>query len=239
MFAFAAQTFLMLFWINAPYGRFARSGWGPTLRARVAWLLMESPAVLVFAAVYFNGGKALETVPLVLFAAWQGHYVVRTLIYPLRIHETGKRVPAVVALLGFIFNVVNAYINARWISEFGNYDASWLASAPFIVGMFLFVAGFVINQHADRTLLTLRKPGETHYKTPHGGLFRYVSCPNYLGEMIEWAGWAIMSWSLAGLAFAVFTVANLLPRALANHRWYRREFDDYPASRRAVIPFLL
>ena len=48
-----------------------------------------------------------------------------------------------------------------------------------------------------------------------------------------------MPWSLAGLAFAVFTVANLLPRALATHRWYRAQFPDYPPQRRAVVPFLV
>ena len=57
--------------------------------------------------------------------------------------------------------------------------------------------------------------------------------------MLEWIGWAIATWSLAGAAFAVFTVANLLPRALANHRWYRQQFADYPVSRRAVFPYWL
>lgn len=239
MFALAAQSFVMLFWINAPYGRFSRSGWGPTIPSSIAWLLMESPAVLMFAAIYVHGANALDTVPLVLCAAWQFHYIVRALIYPMRLPDTGKRIPAIVVMLGFVFNIVNAYVNARWISHFGNYDPDWLSSAPFIAGITLFVIGWAINQHADNTLLSLRRPGETRYAIPRGGLFRYVSCPNYFGEMLEWAGWAVMSWSLAGVAFAVFTVANLLPRAVASHRWYRREFADYPASRRAVIPFLL
>ena len=39
-----------------------------------------------------------------------------------------------------------------------------------------------------------------------------------------------------GLAFCVFTAANLIPRALSNHRWYRENFPDYPANRRALIP---
>jgi protein-S-isoprenylcysteine O-methyltransferase Ste14 len=70
-------------------------------------------------------------------------------------------------------------------------------------------------------------------------MYRWVSCPNYFGEMLEWIGWAIATWSLAGSAFAIFTIANLLPRALANHRWYQTEFPDYPSDRRAVIPGLL
>ena len=66
--------------------------------------------------------------------------------------------------------------------------------------------------------------------------FRYLSCPNCLGEMLEWCGWALATWSPAGLAFFLYAVANLAPRALANHRWYRRRFDDYPNRRKALIP---
>ncbi|MCG9479996.1 MAG: 3-oxo-5-alpha-steroid 4-dehydrogenase [Actinomycetia bacterium] len=73
---------------------------------------------------------------------------------------------------------------------------------------------------------------------PKKGLFKYVSSPNYFGEILEWIGWAILTWSLAGLAFAMFTIANLLPRALANHRWYQKNFDDYPDRRKVIIPFL-
>lgn len=96
-------------------------------------------------------------------------------------------------------------------------------------------AGFALNLHSDNTLLKLRKPGETGYSIPQGGGFRYVSCPNYLGEVMEWAGWALATWSLAGLAFFVFTAANLVPRALSHHRWYRERFEDYPPGRRAII----
>jgi protein-S-isoprenylcysteine O-methyltransferase Ste14 len=239
IFALAAQTFILLLWVNAPYGRFSRAGWGPSIPTRVAWVLFESPAVIVFAAVFLAGQHARETAPLVLFAVWQFHYVARAFIFPLRMRETGKRMPVVIVLMAVVFNILNAYINARWISHIGSYGNEWLASAPFLVGLAMFAAGWLINQHADRVLLTLRNPGETHYSIPQGGMYRFLSCPNYFGEMLEWAGWAVMTWSLAGLAFAVFTVANLLPRALATHRWYREQFPDYPPARRAVIPFLL
>ena len=65
-----------------------------------------------------------------------------------------------------------------------------------------------------------------------------MSCPNYLGEILEWTGWAIASWSLAGAAFAVYTAANLAPRAFAHHAWYRQQFQDYPARRKALVPFV-
>lgn len=37
----------------------------------------------------------------------------------------------------------------------------------------------------------------------------------------------------------VWTAVNLVPRALAHHRWYREHFEDYPRQRKALIPFVL
>ena len=193
VFALAAQTFILLLWVNAPYGRFSRDGWGPTIPARAAWILFESPAVVVFACVYFAGDHAFALVPLVLLGAWQFHYLIRTFIFPFRMRETGKRIPAVIVVMAILFNVLNAYVNARWISHLGSYSDDWLVSTPFLVGLAMFAAGWLINQHADLVLLRLRKPGETHYSIPRGGMYRFVSSPNYLGEILEWAGWAVCS----------------------------------------------
>jgi len=102
----------------------------------------------------------------------------------------------------------------------------------------LFFAGFAINHHSDGILRQLRTLGETVYKIPRGGLFERVSCANYFGEIIEWCGWAIAIWSLPGLVFAVWTAANLVPRARAHHNWYPIQFPDYPPQRRALIPFV-
>jgi len=237
-FVLAVQSFVLLLWINAPYGRFARSGWGPTMSTRSAWIVFESPAVVVFTAIYLAGDHALETTPLVLLGLWLFHYLIRTLIFPFRIRETGKRIPVLIVGLAIVFNILNSYINARWISHLGGYEVSWLISAPFIIGTVMFFAGWLINQHADLVLFRLRPTGEVHYEIPYGGMYRWVSCPNYLGEIIIWGGWAIATWSLAGTAFAVLTMANLVPRALAIHSWYKSEFDDYPRSRKAIVPYV-
>ena len=58
------------------------------------------------------------------------------------------------------------------------------------------------------------------------------------GEILEWVGFAIMTWCLPGLIFAIWTMANLIPRASAHHKWYRNEFGDYPKDRKAIIPFI-
>ncbi len=238
-FGAAAITAAVLLLITAPYGRHGRAGWGPQLPARVGWIVMESPAVLLFVAVFACGAHRAELVPLLLLGLWQLHYVQRTFIFPLRMSAAGRPMPVLIVALALAFNGLNAYLNARWISELGRYDARWLADPRLLAGVALFVIGWVINLRADATLRALRAPGERGYKIPRGGLYERISCPNYLGELLEWCGWALATWSLAGLSFAVYTAANLVPRALANHRWYRTTFPDYPPARRALIPFVL
>ena len=228
-------VFILLF-VKAPYGRHAKDGWGPTLGARASWIVMESPTVLAFLAVYVVGRHRAELVPLVLLGLWQFHYVRRTFIFPFLIRPSGKRTAWIVVGSALVFNSLNAYVNARWISHIGQYDAGWLLDPRFLGGLALFFTGWALNVHSDRVLIALRKPGETGYKIPFGGGYRWVTSPNYLGEILEWLGWALLTWSLAGLSFALFTAANLAPRAWANHLWYRETFDEYPPDRRALVP---
>ncbi|HEX7600559.1 MAG TPA: DUF1295 domain-containing protein [Polyangiaceae bacterium] len=238
MLALAVLTYLALRFVVAPYGRHARAGWGRTVPDRVGWMLMESPSLLFFAWIYAQGAHRTEAVPLALFGLWMLHYGHRTLVYPFRLRSSGKRMPVVIVLLAVVFNVLNSSINARWISELGVYPAGWPSDPRFVSGVLLFGIGMVVNLDADRRLFALRAPGETGYKIPRGGLYGWVTSPNYLGELVEWAGWALASWSVGGLAFALYTFANLAPRAIAHHAWYRREFPDYPKARKALVPFL-
>ena len=225
--------------ISAPYGRHMRSGWGPSMPARLAWVVMETPPVLFFAWVFFKGENWAEALPLIFFGLWQVHYFHRAYIFPFRLRNRGKKTPAVLVFFAVAFNVPNAYLNARWISHFGAYELSWMASPEFIIGVGLFLMGFGINRHSDGILLRLRKPGETGYRIPRGGLFRFVSAPNYLGELLQWLGWAIATWSLAGVAFFLYSAANLVPRAISNHKWYLEKFSNYPVERKAILPGVL
>jgi hypothetical protein len=243
--ALAVPTFLALRRINAPYGRHSRGGWGPTVPARVGWLVMESPAPLLFAAVYATGAHRGAPVPIALLVLWEIHYVYRAFVYPLLLRP-GARVPLTVMLLALAFNVLNGWINARWVSSVGNYPTGWFADPRFLAGVALFAGGLALNAVSDRALRRLRGPAAgssgpagTGYRVPRGGAFEWVSCPNYLGEIVEWTGWAVATWSLPGLAFAAYTTANLAPRAVAHHHWYREHFPDYPRARRALVPFVL
>ncbi|MEM7152456.1 MAG: DUF1295 domain-containing protein [Myxococcota bacterium] len=241
LFAIAGVVFAVLGLVSAPYGRHARQGWGPRVGERVAWIVMEAPSSLLFAWIFFQGPRAFDPVPLVMLGLWQAHYLHRAFIYPLRKRSRpGQTMPLVVMLMALVFNVLNSYLNARWLSAMGpEYALRWLLTFRFLYGAMLFITGFVINRWADARLRTLRRPGESGYSIPRGGLFNEISCPNYFGELVQWVGWALLTWSPAGMAFAAFTAANLVPRAVTHHRWYERTFPGYPRRRKAIIPYVL
>jgi len=239
-FILSAVVFLALLFITAPYGRHSRGGWGPTIPSALGWVVMEAPAALVILVFYLVAPRPVSAAAWVFLGLWELHYIHRSFIYPFRARLAGKTMPLSVALMAIFFNGVNGYLNGRYFTALGpEYPADWLTDPRFLAGVAVFLVGLAANLHSDTILINLRAPGETGYKIPHGGLFRLVTCPNYLGEMVEWCGWALLTWSTPGLAFAAWTAANLLPRALTHHKWYREKFPDYPPRRRAVIPFLL
>lgn len=235
----AGWVFVALLFVRAPYGRHLRQGWGPLISNSLGWVMMESPAVLIF-VVCFSRGTAPKNLPVVLFfVLWELHYVHRAFIFPWTIRDGHKKMPIAVVLMGFAFNIGNAYANGRYLFTLsGGYPLDWLNDPRFLIGVSLFLAGFIVNRWSDLSLRALRKPGETGYRIPYGGFFRWVSCPNYLGEIVEWSGWALATWSLPGLAFATWTFANLAPRAWSHHTWYRANFSDYPIERKALIPWI-
>ena len=259
---------VVLLLMPAPYGRHARSGWGPSLDAKMGWVLMEMPAVAVFAAIFFGSWGRNDAAAVLFLFMWEFHYLYRTFIFPARLQRP-KPMPLTIALFGFVFNVVNGFLNGHALFGLSPaLGAHWLSGPRFIIGAPIFFGGFGLHVWSDSILRNLRGPAsrmqslkrsfpysaaatsqvdiqgqagaaKEGYKIPTGGPYRWISCPNYLGEIVEWGGWAMATWSLAGLAFFLWTAANLMPRAIAHHRWYKRTFPDYPADRKAVIPFML
>lgn len=236
--ALAPAVAAVLTRIAAPYGRHGGGAIGPRVPARVGWFLMELPALVVFPTLALALGGPPGPVLALLLGLWALHYGNRALVYPWRL-KAGSPMPVVILLSGVTFNAINGTLLGLGLTVYGALPGDgWLSDPRPWLGTALFLGGFALNLHADAILRALRRGGGG-YAIPRKGAYRWVSCPNYLGELLEWVGWAVVSWSLPGAAFAVWTAANLVPRALTHHRWYRRTFPDYPADRRAVLPFLL
>jgi 3-oxo-5-alpha-steroid 4-dehydrogenase 1 len=239
IFISAPCVFALLYFFTAPYGRHFRAGWGPTVAERTGWMIMEAPALLVIGIVVFANAPRVTPFSFLLLGLWEIHYLYRTCLFPLMMRPSEKRFPVILIAFAFIFNSLNGYANGLYLSS-----APPLLSGTVwpglraCIGVALFAGGFVTHVWADRDLRHLRAPGEVGYKIPRGGLFDLVSSPNYFGEIAEWCGWALAAWSLPGLGFALFTMANLVPRAHANRAWYIRQFPEYPRERKRVIPFI-
>jgi 3-oxo-5-alpha-steroid 4-dehydrogenase 1 len=237
---FALVAFLLLVFINAPYGRYVRKGWGPAMPARFGWMIMEFPAFFIIGyLVLSNLGKA-GTFGVFFLIMWEAHYFYRVWVYPFILTSPNKPFPILLVAFAICFNTVNGAANGLSLVDMGAFYSSgrWAADPRFLVGIALFMSGFGIHAHSDKVLRILRRQGKGEYLVPERGLFRFVSSPNYFGEIMEWTGFAIATWSIAGLAFTVFTVANLLPRAISNHQWYKKTFPEYPPVRRILIPFI-
>jgi hypothetical protein len=225
------------------YGRHRRANWGPEIGNRLGWVIMELVSPIAFLAPLAAGMVAgAYAAPVYVFALmWVAHYANRSLVYPLAMRTSVKTIPVAIVASAILFNAVNGWSNGYYLaSPWADYGAEWFSDPRFFAGLALFLIGAAINIDADRRLMRLRQgTGHKDYVVPRGGLFRYVSCPNHLGEIIEWSGFALACWNLPAAAFAVWTAANLGPRAWAHHRWYQRKFPDYPPNRKGLIPFVL
>jgi len=227
-------SFILLQFVTAPYGRHVKKGWGPEISNKLGWVIMEAPSFFIILYFYLSSNQS--NYASVISFLWLAHYLNRTFIYPFRIRTKGKKMPLIIVGSAIFFNCMNAGLNGYFLANLESYEIDSFYHWNFIFGLLLFISGFIMNQKSDHILIHLRKPGETNYKIPTGFLFKYVSCPNLFGELIQWTGFVIIAWNLPALSFLVWTGANLIPRALGHHKWYKTHFAEYPKNRKIMIP---
>lgn len=236
--AIAVVTFfsLVIFKIRAPYGRHTTEGWGKMISNKWGWFWMELPAFLIFPLLTIIGPREKDLFTWILVGMWSLHYLNRTLIFPFRLRTAGKKMPLTIVFSALFFNGMNGFLNGYYLGYLAPSDPATLPIHLFI-GLALFALGMYINLGTDSRLIALRK-NNSGYQIPKGWLFRYISCPNHFGEILEWTGFAIAAFSVPSLTFAVWTFCNLAPRALNHHAWYHENFPEYPKERKAFIPFV-
>ncbi|KAB0349993.1 hypothetical protein FD754_014850 [Muntiacus muntjak] len=201
--ALGVVCFVLLKLRGSPYGRYASPGSGFGLPARAAWAVQELPSLALPLLACAGAGAPAERLNrwpnCILLAMFLVHYAQRIAII-LFIHTWACELCGLVTVTPS--NVVSCLGSALWLT------------------------GMLVNIHSDHVLRNLRKPGETGYKIPRGGLFEYISAANYFGEVVEWCGYALASWSIQGWAFAVFTFCVLFTRAQQHHNpWGHKELD--------------
>ena len=238
----ALVVFIALYFVKAGYGIFTNRKWGVSVPNRLGWVLMESPVFIAMCILWWFSQRRFEPVCLCFFLFFQLHYFQRSFIFPLLI-KGKSQMPLSIVTMGLVFNVLNALMQGGWIfyiSSGNRYPIEWLWSPQFIIGTILFFIGMGINIHSDKIIRHLRKPGDTGHYLPQGGMFRYVTSANYFGEILEWTGFAILTWSWAGAVFAWWTFANLVPRADAIYKKYQTLFPEKmkKGKLKRVIPFI-
>lgn len=231
-------TFPFLLKVSQPYGRHSKTSWGPMINNRLGWFIMELPALAIVLYFVLNANNWQNQIVATASMLWGLHYIHRAIIFPLRIKTRGKKMPVIIVISAIFFNSVNGSINGYWLAHFVP-ETNQYFYIRLVAGVILFLTGFGINQYHDRILISLRKGSQTGYQIPYGGLFKWVSCPNFLGEIISWLGFFILTFGLPAFAFLIWTMVNLIPRAIDHHKWYLKEFAEYPKERKAIVPFIL
>lgn len=231
----AVLTFGYLLFKPAPYGRHVQKGWGPILKARIAWIIMETPVFLIVLGYLILNYSSLALSHRLLMGLFLLHYFNRCFIYPFRLKSTQGKMPLTIVLSAVFFNLVNGNVLGYFFTQ-TNFviPMNWI----FVAGVTIFFIGMIINIYSDEILLKLKR-NSSQYVIPQGGLYQYLSCPNYFGEILEWFGFALAGGHIAVWSFFIWTCANLVPRAMANHKWYQQTFPEYNKKRKAILPFLL
>lgn len=238
----AAVVFVSLYFVTAGYGQFRTKQWGWSIDNRLAWVLMEAPAFLTMLVLWLSTGSSTAQPAFLLFLLYMLHYAQRSFVFPL-LMSGHSQMPVVIMAMGMTFNIVNGIMQGGGLFWFPNPDfaegTAYLTRWNALLGIAVFLLGMAINLHSDHVIRHLRQPGDTRHYLPQRGMYRYVTSANYLGELLEWTGFAIAAATPAAWVFVIWTAANLVPRAHAIHKKYRAEFGNIAVGqRKRIIPFI-
>eukprot|EP00252_Welwitschia_mirabilis_P005556 TRINITY_DN1601_c0_g1_i1.p1 TRINITY_DN1601_c0_g1~~TRINITY_DN1601_c0_g1_i1.p1 ORF type:complete len:304 (+),score=19.32 TRINITY_DN1601_c0_g1_i1:66-977(+) len=223
---------------NLSYSKFAKQNLsGRKLQSRNGMLLCYGPALLLSSACLFLTAPASATIRLRgLAAALSLHFLKRELEVVFLHRYSGFMAlrECVVISSSYLLSSANL-LYAQQLSE---------AAAPpqtdlRLLGFGLYLVGLAGNFYHHSLLAGLRKEGQKQYVMPRGGLFDFVVCPHYLFEVIEWFGVACISQTVYGFVSAFNTFCYLSGRSLSTRKWYLSKFSDFPAERKAILPFIL
>ncbi len=142
--AIGIASFMLLQFVTAPYGRHVKKGWGPEISNKFGWIIMEAPSFFII--LYFYVSSNQSAYASILSILWLVHYLNRTFIYPFRIRTKGKKMPVIIVGSAIFFNCINAGLNGYFLAHFESYDPNSFYEWNFILGLVLFMSGFVINQ---------------------------------------------------------------------------------------------
>lgn len=186
-------------------------------------------ALIAGAEPYLPDPNAYQTLVLACLTV---HFVKRLLESWFLHKYSGPMSPFAAAGISCFYSLTTflpAWINRQLISEI---------DVPALMGLVVFLAGESLNFIHHKIIADLRL-NTMEYMIPRGGLFDLVVCPHYLFEIVSWIGLCLIFRHASLFLLFSLMVMYLLLRSLQTLKWYRERFPDFPADRRAILPFVL
>jgi very-long-chain enoyl-CoA reductase len=136
------------------------------------------------------------------------------------------------------FMIAGFYSLCAYLIGYLNRQPVPSADIWFYIGVVLFIVGILGNFIHHKILADLRK-NTLDYIIPSSGLFNFIVCPHYLFEIVSWLGIFLVSRHLASLLVIIFIIGYLTARSIRTLKWYQEKFSEFPAARKAILPFIL
>jgi 3-oxo-5-alpha-steroid 4-dehydrogenase len=173
--------------LRLPYSKF---GTGVGFNSRAGLVLAYATPIFVYIALWIESGAPQTLYHVLVLAAFLFHFV-RRILEVLFVNSYSRPIP-----LCTIVAIALLYGGAATSCAF--FQVRTLGQPPsnpvFILGVLVFALGELLNGYHHWLLARLRPPGVRTYGVPRGGLSGWVASPHYLGEILSFVGYAMISW---------------------------------------------
>jgi len=198
-------------------------------------ILPELLSIAAFTFIFLTGNSAKTSVTWLFFFFWISHFGIKIIFNTLNGHHYKTR--SVNTKMFSVIVTVNALINGYYLGWlWPAYAVSWINHPAFLGGSILIILGFVIQISANIGIATNE---EIDKHVLNSGLHKIVFCPAYFGEILQWGGFAIITWSAPAAAAFCWMLPMLYMQATVQKHRYLHKFPELPMARKALVPYIL
>jgi len=201
------------------------------------WLIYGLFALRILPVYGAKAFLPLNIVQKTAFFLWMVHYTKR-LLETLFVHEFGT----------LTMPIFNLFKNCAYYWSFAaavGYNVNIpteheLPSWHLYLGFPWFCCFMILNFLCHLRLKYMRRPGCNDFVIPHGGLFEYITCPNYFCEIMTWFGFNILTgFTIAGVAFNIVGTLQMIQWATQRRDKFIKLFGSkWPKNRYVLFPFI-
>ena len=201
------------------------------------WVLYPLFALRVVPVYGSKQHVPMTDVQKVALLLWTVHYTKR-ILESIFVHEFGT----------LTMPVFNLFKNCAYYWSFAAF-VGWNVNLPaeveppqwhLAVGFPWFCVFMLLNFVCHMRLKYMRPKGTNAFVIPHGGLFEYITCPNYFCEIMTWFGFNILTgFTVAGVLFNIVGALQMLQWAKQRRAKYVKLFGNkWPKKRYVLFPFI-